>query len=153
MAALVDHTVLPAETRPDELRVLSDLLAGGGDVSLVSATGERYVLGAELREVLAVAARALGEGQAVSVEPRRTMLSTQQAADILAVSRPTLIKLMESGEITFTKPGRHRRVALADVLAYQQRVTQGRRAILDQMTAEAAGDDAYHLLSGFTETR
>lgn len=49
------------------------------------------------------------------------------------MSRPTLVKLLESGEIPFEQPGRHRRVRLADVLAYRERASEGRRAALDRM--------------------
>jgi len=81
------------------------------------------------------------------------VLSTQEAADELGISRPTLVKLLESGEITFTKPGRHRRVQLTDLRDYQQRMRQRRRDELVAMTQEAAEDDAYTNINGFTETR
>lgn len=51
----------------------------------------------------------------------------------MGVSRPTVVKLLETGEISFEQPGRHRRVRLADVLAYRQRASTERRAALDRM--------------------
>jgi excisionase family DNA binding protein len=105
----------------------------------------------QLRDVLAHATRVLSKGQAL--EPLDAVLSTQEAADELGVSRPTLVKLLESGEITFTKPGRHRRVQLKDLRDYQQRVRQRRREQLDAMEREAAEDNAYTTINGFTETR
>lgn len=65
------------------------------------------------------------------------VLSTSEAADIVGVSRPTLVRLLESGEIPFEQPGRHRRVRLADVLAYRERARRQRSAALDQMVADA----------------
>jgi excisionase family DNA binding protein len=92
------------------------------ELSLVTPDGREFKLSGELRDVLAHASKALSAGHAVTVEPRQAVLSTQEAADLLGVSRPTLVKLLESGQIAFTKPGRHRRVQLEDLLAYQQRV-------------------------------
>lgn len=154
MAALADHTVLPPS--PDRVSVLgdvSDLLGSDIALSLVTADGCTYPLPAELRDVLRCAGKALSDGQAVIVEPRRTVLSTQEAADLLGVSRPTLVKLLESGQIAFTKPGRHRRVQLEDVLDYQQRTRARRREVLVAMSAEAAEDDGYRTVNGFIATR
>ncbi|MGH3549318.1 MAG: helix-turn-helix domain-containing protein [Pseudonocardiaceae bacterium] len=69
------------------------------------------------------------------------MLTTGQAADILGVSRPTLVRLLEAREIPFDKPGRHRRIRLGDLLAYQQRARRARAAGLDEMVrvSEEAG--------------
>jgi hypothetical protein len=64
-----------------------------------------------------------------------------------------LVKLLEAGEIPFAQPGRHRRVQLTDLLAYQQQIRHQRRATLDTMSAEAAADDAYGRLGEFGETR
>lgn len=65
--------------------------------------------------------------------PIRTRLTTQEAADLLGVSRPTLVKLLEAKEIPFERPNRHRRLLLSDVLDYRQRRASERRAALDEM--------------------
>jgi excisionase family DNA binding protein len=59
--------------------------------------------------------------------------------------RPTLVRLLESGEIPFDKPGRHRRVRLADLLAHQQRASRGRAVLLDQMVADSEDAGLYDL--------
>ena len=77
----------------------------------------------------------------------------QEAADLLGVSRPTVVKLLESGEIPFEQPGRHRRVRLADVLAYRERASVERRAALDQMVEIADEADLYERTSTPKRTR
>ena len=62
---------------------------------------------------------------------------------MLGISRPTLVKLLEAGKIPYERPGRHRRVLLADLVGYQQRMRVQRKETLDAMTHEAAEDDAY----------
>ncbi len=152
MSALTDHTVFPPGSADvAQLQHLADLLDSETELSLVTADGESLKLTKQLRNVLANASRVLSKGQAL--EPRHPVLSTQEAADVLGVSRPTLVKLLETGKIDFTKPGRHRRVQLKDVQNYQQRVRQRRREELQAMTDEAAEDDAYRHINGFTETR
>lgn len=156
MGITADQTILPPDVDSSSqalLDKLADLLNGDAEVSLTTADGRSVTLPEELRAVLAHADAALSQGQAVTVEPRRVVLSTQEAADILGVSRPTLIKLLESGDIPFTKPNRHRRLLLANVLTYQQQVHTQRSTILSEMSAEAAEHDAYGKLSEFTETR
>ncbi|PZA22567.1 hypothetical protein DMO24_04385 [Modestobacter versicolor] len=72
-------------------------------------------------EVLRLAATALAEGRPVTLSCHEPVLSTQEAADLLGVSRPTLVRLLDSGVIPYDQPRRHRRVQLADLLAYQER--------------------------------
>jgi excisionase family DNA binding protein len=152
MSVLTDHTVFPpGSVGAAELQHLADLLDSEAELTLVTADGEALKLTEQLRNVLAHASRVLSKGQAL--EPRRPVLSTQEAADVLGVSRPTLVKLLEAGEIVFTRPGRHRRVQLKDVQDYQQRIRQRRREELKAMTDEAAQDDAYQHINVFTETR
>lgn len=64
---------------------------------------------------------ALAEGRAVTVAFHDATLTTQEAADVLGISRPTLVRLLEHGEIPYEQPGRHRRVQLQDVLDFQGR--------------------------------
>jgi excisionase family DNA binding protein len=110
---------------------------------LLGPDGEELPLPEELYRVLRVVAEALVQGQAVSVAPLHTQLTTQEAADFLAISRPTLVRLLESGAIPFEKPGRHRRVRLDDLLSYQRRMRRERREGLDELARDAAEDDLY----------
>ncbi|MDQ1247779.1 MAG: hypothetical protein QG597_2150, partial [Actinomycetota bacterium] len=74
------------------------------------------------------------------------MLTTQQAADYLGISRPTMVRILERGEIPMEKPGRHRYVRLEDLVAYQTRTSQQRRDRLAQMVTDAEADDMYDRL-------
>jgi len=74
------------------------------------------------------------KGNAVGVIPHNAQLSTQQAADMLNVSRPHLVKLLEAGDIEHTKIGSHRRVLVCDVLLYKEKIDQAREETLDKLT-------------------
>lgn len=80
---------------------------------------------------------ALAAGHGVTIIPRHAELTTMEAADILNVSRPYLIKLLDSNEIPFHKVGRHRRIRLDNLMNYKERIDRDREAILDQMVREA----------------
>lgn len=108
--------------------------------TLTSGAGEIVELPAKLFDVLRQAADALASGRGVSIIPQDMKLTTQQAADFLGISRPTLIKFLEGGEINFTKVGRHRRITLRDLLAYQERARLNRRTTLRR--AARAGQEA-----------
>ncbi len=105
-----------------------------------AADGAYIELSEELYEVLKDVVTALSQGLAITVTPQHTVLTTSQAADLLGVSRPTLVRLLEAGKIPFDKPGRHRRIRLRDLLAYQQRVRRARAAGLEEMVR--ASEDA-----------
>ena len=81
--------------------------------------------------------KSISEGKSVTIMPTEGELSTQQAADLLHVSRPHLIKLLKRGLIPFRKIGSHRRIAIKDVLNYQKEFEQEREAQLKFLAAQA----------------
>lgn len=88
------------------------------------------------RAVAVMLAQVLGllaKGQGVQIMPDRAMLTTQQAADLLNVSRPYLIGLLEAGKIPHTMVGTHRRVAFVDLMEYKRQDDQRRRKTLEKL--------------------
>ncbi|MBI5920963.1 MAG: helix-turn-helix domain-containing protein [Betaproteobacteria bacterium] len=79
----------------------------------------------------------IGQGNAVSIIPIHAELTTQEAADVLNISRPFLVQLLEKGEMPFHKIGTHRRVRYQDVIDYKKGIDAERRKVLNDLAAEA----------------
>lgn len=138
-AALVEQTYLPDEAQAQVAEVRSFLAAHaavrGRPVEprflLVGhGVGEQVELPEPIYQVLVQVAEALAAGKAVTVAPTSTMLTTQQAADLLGVSRPTVVRIIEAGDLAAERVGNRRRLRLPDVLAYRERRRQSQYDML-----------------------
>lgn len=125
-AALRALTGLPKKRASRTLEVRAD----GGEGVSVSVPREAFQLFLELLGQMA-------NGNAVTIVPVHAELTTQQAADMLNVSRPFLVKLLEENKIPFRLVGTHRRIKMADLMAYKQADDAERAAALDELAAEA----------------
>lgn len=105
---------------------------------LVGPDGEQIPLPEEVYRVLGRVVDAMRGGMAIMVAPQGMLLTTQEAADFLGVSRPTVVKLLEQGAIPFEKPNRHRRVRLQDLVDYQASRRRERRDALNELTEQAS---------------
>ena len=95
-------------------------------------------------DVLELLIRVLSQtasGNAVAVAPVKAELTTQQAADLLNVSRPYLVKLLDQRRIPFRRVGNRRRLLLADVVAFKHADEAERRSISAELTAEGQRDE------------
>lgn len=95
---------------------------------------ESLVLPRKAVELLASLLAHLGAGRAVSIVPSDAELTTQQAADLLNVSRPFLIGLLDAGEIEYRTVGTHRRITASSLLKYQRKDDHHRRLLADELT-------------------
>jgi excisionase family DNA binding protein len=139
---------LPSASEKVAANQLRQILAShvNGDVKLRVLNEEQkkpaeVILSPALSSLLMELLRHIARGDAVTLVPVHEMLTTQQAADILNVSRPFLISLLERGEIPFVTTGRHRRVKAEDLFAYK-RVRDEKRS---KALSDLAEFDAEHM--------
>lgn len=118
---------------------LSRLLADrpDSDRARVKLDGYDLIVPKMALELLRDLLSEMAQGNAVTVVPRHAELTTQEAANLLNVSRPFLVALLESNEIPFRKIGTHRRVLYEDLLAYQREQSARSQSALDELTKQA----------------
>jgi excisionase family DNA binding protein len=121
----------------------SGLSSATGRPALVAANGDVLEMPEAMLDALRQVAIALSSGLGVTVAPLSTLLTTQEAADYLGISRPTLVRILQRGEIPMEKPGRHRFVQLTDVIEYKERDDVHRRGALKALIEDAESNDLY----------
>lgn len=104
---------------------------------LVGPEGDGIELPREIHALLVSIVETLKAGNGVSVIPLHAELTTVEAAQLLNVSRPFLIKQLDAGAVPHHMVGTHRRLRLSDVLAYRDQVDRNADAALDAMAVEA----------------
>lgn len=109
---------------------------------LAGATpGDRVEMPLAVYRMLRQVVTALQQGLAVTIVPQATTLTTQQAAELLGVSRPTVIKLLDKGEVPFERVGTHRRILLRDLLAYRERRRAEQYAALEDTAVDLTDEE------------
>jgi excisionase family DNA binding protein len=146
MPAVLDREPIaaaPAET--PTLQQLADLIRQDGlsSAELVGPGGQRIRLPESVRQLLVSLIRELVRGRAVSILTHGKDLTTNEAADLLNVSRPYLIKLIDSKMLPCHRVGKHRRIPAEAVLAYRARQRVEQAAILAALTQEAQDTGFY----------
>jgi excisionase family DNA binding protein len=120
-----DFVIQPREAELKELRELQASLQHSEPKAIVLDGGKSVALPPAAVYALRLASEYLARNLAIAVEPYSQLLTTQRVADLLKVSRPTVVELLKRGAIgSTTSPGGHRRVRLTDAVAYQQRTRQ-----------------------------
>jgi excisionase family DNA binding protein len=137
--------IISAAAEGPELHAVARALEGRQAV-LVDAENHRVSLPDPVYRVLFHALRFLERGEGVLILPSSQELTTQDAANMVGISRQYFVQLLEQGRIPFHKVGTHRRVHLRDLLEYRKQREAGRRKMLDEIAQEAVADGVYDVI-------
>ncbi len=138
--------MMPSDSDVELARISSRILSGLNlkktktiDISLEMGNHHRYSVTLPLVafKLLVSILTQMAEGNAITLIPVHAELTTQEAADLLNVSRPYLIRLLEEKKIPFRKVGTRRRVLFQDLMDYKAKIDAARRKILDELAEEA----------------
>lgn len=139
---------LPTPADVEQAKISSRTLSKYADVDRVqlairgcNGESDDLVLPGHVLQILLDVLSEMSKGNAISLIPHHQELSTQEAANLLNVSRPFLVGLLEKGDIPFHKIGTHRRVLLHDVMNYKDSTDRQRIQALDELTALSQGEN------------
>jgi excisionase family DNA binding protein len=143
MATTLEKTVAPSE---DDVRLAKQssrslsAFTGHRITCIIKSEGTKQVemeLPATVVSLLESMLTQMAQGNAVVLMPVNAQLTTQQAADILGISRPFLVAEMTNGKLSYQKIGTHRRIAFADLMQYRQKMSEESNAAMDTLVTEA----------------
>jgi excisionase family DNA binding protein len=137
IAGIAREPVVAGEQDRPAVAQLKTALAAGR-ARLVGPDGTVLPLPEPAYRILARAIELLSAGRAVVLCPYDTMLTTQDAAEILHVSRQHLVTLLNNGRIPYERVGTHRRIRITDLMRFKSERDRQRKALLDTMTRENA---------------
>lgn len=142
MSAMQNVVHLPTVPEIEAAKQSSRMLSKYADADRVQLTlrannglAEDLVLPGQVMQLLLDIVSEMAKGNAISLVPIHHELSTQEAANLLNVSRPHVVALLEKGELPFRKVGAHRRVLASDLLTYKQALLTKRNQALDELAA------------------
>jgi len=130
----MDSVTNPQQEAQDIKQLQRILNLENSQLKLVAANGEEIYIPESVHQVLREVVHAMSLGQAISIVPHKRELTTQEAADLLNVSRPYLIKLLEKGELPYITVGTHRRIRSEDLMKYKEQRDTKRREGLKELT-------------------
>lgn len=111
---------------------LSELRSSNPEIE-IEETKDRIRIPLNALKLLAKILKVTSQGKPLSIVPIATEMTTQAAAELIGCSRPHLVKLLESGEINYTKVGKHRRVKYEDIIEYKKKMKANQESILEKM--------------------
>jgi excisionase family DNA binding protein len=132
MASTLTDPISMPERQEGQIRNLRRLMQQGG-AKLVGPDGQQIAIPEPVHALLLMILKNLQAGNAISIVPEHQQLTTQRAANILGVSRPFLVSLVEAGDIPFHMVGSHRRIYLHDLLDYKRRRDAARHQAINSM--------------------
>lgn len=122
-----------SDNERQELSNLVDNLSGLGKIAIV-ADGQEIEMPSIVSIALMEVIKTLNKGNSITLIPMDKELTTQQAADILNVSRPYFIKLLENGIIPFKKTGTHRKILMQDLMKYREQRAETRKSKIEELS-------------------
>lgn len=111
----------------------------------IEETRKRVRIPLSALKLLAKILKETGQGKLVSIVPVATEVTTQAAAEMLGCSRPHIVKLLETGQIKFTKVGRHRRIKYEDIVSYKQQMKEEQERLIGQIMIADEKEGLYDL--------
>ncbi len=145
MTAIIERTVAPSEhdkrLASETSQILDRLVSTSHEVEFQlvgeSLAHQTLSIPAPALRLLNEILKEMAKGNAVTLTPIHALLTTQEAADILNVSRPFLIGLLESGRIPYQRIGSHRRILYRDLMAFKEATDAARDEAMRALTEEA----------------